>query len=131
MSAETAKLTNARWVQTTLLTKPPEGGYPIPKVSDFKLVKEPLTTIDQMEDNEVLVKSHFLSPDPYIVSYIMAREENVGKTVWAGAAGEIILSKTDTFAVGDKVVGGGSAGSQQYFKCEAKNLRKLPEGVRI
>jgi len=124
-SAPEAK-TQTRWVQTAVPQKPAEGGYPVPKLSDFKAVVEPVPTEADLADGEVLVRNHFLSPDPYIVSMIMANEANVGKTVWAGAAGEVVISKSDALAVGDLVVGGGSSGSQEYFRSQASKVNKFP-----
>ncbi len=130
-SAGDAGPQQTKWIEAAVPQRPPTGGYPIPKVSDFLAVREPVPTEAALADGEVLVKSHFLSADPYIVSMIMTQEGNVGKTVWAGAAGEVVASKSDAFTVGDLVVGPGSSGCQEFFIKPASQLRKFPHAAPL
>lgn len=122
-----------RWTQTAVPERPASGGYPIPKPSDFAHVREPVPSPDDLLDGEVLVKHAFLSPDPYIVSMIMARQENVGKTVWSGAVGYVTATRSDKFQIGDVCVGGGQMGAQEYSKRPADALFKFsaPDSVPL
>lgn len=115
-----------RWIQAAVPERPPQGGYPIPKVADFAAVSEPAPAQAALEDGEVLVKHLFLSPDPYIVSLIMTKPANVGKTVWSGAVGRVVATRTDAFAVGDLVVGGGQMGAQEWSTRKPGQVFKFP-----
>lgn len=83
-------------------------------ISNFKLVQ---TQTPALGPNQVLVRHHFLSLDPYMrgrmndaKSYVAPQA--LGQTIAGGTAGEIVGSQSDKFAVGDKVVGMG--GWQEY-----------------
>lgn len=120
-----------RWTQAAVPERPPSGGYPLPKPTDFTAVREAAPSAGDLADDEVLVRHEFLSPDPYIVSMIMTKPDNVGKTLWSGAVGRVVASRSDKFAAGDAVVGGGSMGAQQFSKRPAKAVNKLPAGTNI
>ena len=79
----------------------------MPKLSDFKAIREPIPAAANIQDGHVLIKHDFLSADPYVVAYRMTKPEHVDKTIWAGAAGKVVASKSKKFSVGDIVVGGG------------------------
>lgn len=123
--------TQTRWILTAVPQKPVAGGYPIPRISDFQAVVETVPQSGGLTEDQVLVKAHYLSPDPYIVSMIMTNPTNVGKTIWSGAAGKVIASMHSEFSVGDLVVGGGSCGAQEYFVALGKNLRKCPASIPL
>ncbi|MDB5827794.1 MAG: 2-alkenal reductase [Variovorax sp.] len=82
--------------------------------SNFKLVTAetpPLT------DNQVLVRHHYMSLDPYMRgrmndSKSYTANQPTGAVFQGGTAGEVVESKHPKFQVGDKVVGFG--GWQQY-----------------
>ena len=105
-----------RWVLGSVPEKP-SAGYPMPKLSDFKAIREPIPTGNDIKDGEVLIKNDFLSADPYVVAYRMTKPDHVGKTIWAGAAGKVVASKSKKISVGDIVVGGGMVGHAVQKTC--------------
>jgi len=80
----------------------------LPKLDhDFQLVE---TTLPSLQDGEILVKTLFLSVDPYmrgrmknVKSYSASFE--IGKPIYGGGVGEVIESKNETYAVGDIITG--------------------------
>lgn len=96
--------------------------------SNFKLVT---SQTPELKDNEVLVRHHYLSLDPYMRgrmndSKSYAQPQPLGQVMQGGTVGEIIESKNPKFAVGDKVVGFG--GWQEYSVVDASQpgvLRKV------
>lgn len=122
-----------RWKLAVKLEQPEDGGYPIPKVTDFEAVTEAVPSADSLAESEILVKHAFISPDPYIVKLIMTDEENVGKTVWCGAVGHVVASRSDKFAVGTTVVGGGKMGAREYSVATEDAVREFPvrDGVPL
>merc|ERR1711965_1008137 len=86
-----------RWTQAAVPERPPSGGYPLPKLTDSAAVREAAPSAGDLADDEVLVRHEFLSPDPYIVSMIMTKHDNVGKTLWSGAVGRVVASRSDKF----------------------------------
>ena len=93
--------------------------------SNFKTVTSETPTL---QDGQVLVRHHFLSLDPYMrgrmnESKSYAVPQAVGQTMGGGTVGEVVESKNDKYAVGDKVVGMG--GWQQYSVVDAHVLGAL------
>jgi NADPH-dependent curcumin reductase CurA len=96
--------------------------------SNFKLV---VCDTPVLQDNQVLVRHHFLSLDPYMRGRMndtksYAAPQALGQTMGGGTVGEVVESRNVKFAVGDKVVGMG--GWQQYSLVEADQtgaLRKV------
>ena len=93
--------------------------------SNFKTVT---TETPALQDGQVLVRHHFLSLDPYMrgrmnESKSYAVPQAVGQTMGGGTVGEVVESKNDKYAVGDKVVGMG--GWQQYSVVDAHVLGAL------
>jgi len=87
--------------------------------SNFKLVSSETRAL---KDNEVLVRHHYLSLDPYMRgrmndSKSYAVPQPLGQVMQGGAAGEVVESKHPKYAVGDKVVGFG--GWQEYNVVDA------------
>ncbi len=92
-----------------------------------------LTTAETpaLKDNQVLVKHHFLSLDPYMRgrmndSKSYAAPQEVGQVMGGGTVGEVVESRNPKFATGDKVVGMG--GWQEYSVVDADQpgaLRKV------
>jgi NADPH-dependent curcumin reductase CurA len=86
----------------------------IPQASDFGLREVALPTI---EDGGILVQNRFLSADPAMRGWItdsnnyVSRIE-IGDTMRAFAAGEVVESRNDAYAVGDQV--SGVFGWQEY-----------------
>jgi NADPH-dependent curcumin reductase CurA len=86
---------------------------------NFKLVT---AETPALADNQVLVRHHYMSLDPYMRgrmndSKSYAQPQPLGQVMQGGAAGEVVESKHPKFAVGDKVVGFG--GWQEYSVVDA------------
>jgi NADPH-dependent curcumin reductase len=96
--------------------------------SNFKLVS---TETPPLKDNEVLVRHHYMSLDPYMRGRMndaksYAQPQPLGQVMQGGTAGEVVESKHPKYAVGDKVVGFG--GWQEYSVVDAAQpgaLRKV------
>ncbi|MBT2300141.1 NADP-dependent oxidoreductase [Variovorax paradoxus] len=108
-----------------LLDNRPEGEA---VASNFKLVS---TETPALKDNEVLVRHHYMSLDPYMRGRMndaksYAQPQPLGQVMQGGTAGEVVESKHPKYAVGDKVVGFG--GWQEYSVVDAAQpgaLRKV------
>ncbi|MBB4221543.1 NADP-dependent oxidoreductase [Variovorax guangxiensis] len=87
--------------------------------SNFKLVT---AQTPDLKDNQVLVRHHYMSLDPYMRgrmndSKSYAQPQPLGQTMQGGTVGEVVESKHPKYAVGDKVVGFG--GWQEYSVVDA------------
>jgi len=99
-----------------------------PTAANFRTVDAPLPALG---DNQVLVRNHYLSLDPYMrgrmndaKSYAVPQE--LDKVMGGGTVGEVVESKHPNYKPGDKVVGMG--GWQQYVVVDAATpgmLRKV------
>jgi NADPH-dependent curcumin reductase CurA len=100
----------------------------IPRASDFGLREVALPTVP---DDAFLVQNQFLSADPAMRGWINDRDNysariEVGETMRAFAAGVIIESRNDAYAVGDQVMG--LFGWQEYIAATpAQVWRKVRE----
>ena len=97
--------------QQLLLDNRPKGEA---TTSNFKLVT---TKTPALMENQVLVRHHYLSLDPYMRgrmndSKSYAVPQPLGQVMIGGTVGEVVDSKHPKFHVGDKVVGMG--GWQHY-----------------
>lgn len=97
--------------QQIVLDNRPQGEA---TVANFKLVS---AETPALADNQVLVRHHFLSLDPYMRgrmndSKSYAASQPLGEVMIGGTVGEVVESKHPKFQPGDKVVGMG--GWQQY-----------------
>ncbi|KQX34154.1 NADP-dependent oxidoreductase [Variovorax sp. Root434] len=86
---------------------------------NFKLVT---AETPALADNQVLVRHHYMSLDPYMRgrmndSKSYAQPQPLGQTMQGGTVGEVVESKHPRYAVGDKVVGFG--GWQEYSVVDA------------
>lgn len=86
---------------------------------NFKLVT---AETPALADNQVLVRHHYMSLDPYMRgrmndSKSYAQPQPLGQTMQGGTVGEVVESKHPKFAAGDKVVGFG--GWQEYSVVDA------------
>ena len=85
----------------------------------FKANPEALPTLEHVElkdmpqqdlrDGQIRVRNHYLSVDPYMRGRMTTAKSyvegfQVGEPMLGGAVGEVIESKADGFAVGDKVL---------------------------
>jgi len=86
---------------------------------NFKLVT---SQTPALADGQVLVRHHYLSLDPYMRGRMndtksYTAPQALHEVMGGGTVGEVIESRSDKFAVGDKVVGMG--GWQQYSVVDA------------
>ena len=100
----------------------PEGE---PSKENF-LVDE--TEINELPENEVLIKNLWMSVDPYMRGRMIDRKSYVppfelGKTLEGGAIGIVIESKSSNFKEGDFV--NSNFGWREYFTAEGKYLTKI------
>ncbi|MDB5730398.1 MAG: Alcohol dehydrogenase zinc-binding domain protein [Variovorax sp.] len=89
-----------------LLDNRPEGEA---AASNFRLV---IRETPPLQDNQVLVRHHYLSLDPYMRGRMndaksYAQPQPLGEVMQGGTAGEVVESRHPKYAVGDKVVGFG------------------------
>jgi len=107
------------------LVSRPEGEA---TAANFKLIT---SDTRPLADNEVLVRHHYMSLDPYMrgrmnESKSYAQPQPLDQVFQGGTVGEIVESKNPKYAVGDKVVGFG--GWQEYSVVDASQpgaLRKV------
>jgi len=97
----------------------------MPKESDFSLVESP---VPSPADGQVLVKTAFLSVDPYMRGRITgvrtyADPVNIGDVMEGGTVGQVVESKHPGFATGDFVHS--NWGWQEYAAVNGQALRKL------
>ena len=100
------------------------SGMPVPE--DFELVESP---IPQPGDGEVLVRTIYLSLDPYMRGS-MSKTETVGQVLVGGVVGEVVESRHPDFHAGQFVcqyVGG--YGWQSYGVVPGAELRVLDPGL--
>ncbi|RUS49217.1 NADP-dependent oxidoreductase [Cohnella sp. AR92] len=98
-----------------------------PTDETFEFREEP---IPQPGEGQVLVRSIYLSVDPYMRGRMSAAKSytepyRVGEVIEGGVVGEVVESRSDKFKPGDKVLG--MLGWQLYGVAEADKLRKLDE----
>ncbi|GAC1390234.1 MAG: NADP-dependent oxidoreductase [Variovorax sp.] len=99
-----------------LLDNRPEGEA---VAGNFRLVTR---ETPPLQDNQVLVRHHYLSLDPYMRGRMndaksYAQPQPLGEVMQGGTAGEVVESRHPKYAVGDKVVGFG--GWQEYSVVDA------------
>ncbi len=112
------------------LVSRPEGAA---SADNFRLVETPLA--DPAQD-QVLVRNHFLSLDPYMRGRMndaksYAKPQPLGQVMQGSTVGEVVASKHPGYRPGDMVVGAG--GWQQYALLDASVpgvLRKV-DATRI
>jgi NADPH-dependent curcumin reductase CurA len=97
----------------------------LPKESDFSLVDANMPVV---ADGQVLVKTAYLSVDPYMRGRITgvrtyAEPVNVGDVMAGGAVGQVVESRSTALAPGDFVLG--QWGWREYVAVDGANLRKL------
>ncbi|KQU81586.1 MULTISPECIES: NADP-dependent oxidoreductase [unclassified Rhizobacter] len=111
--------------QQIVLASRPEGEA---TAANFRLDSKPLPALS---DNQVLVRHHYLSLDPYMRGRMnagksYAQPQPIDQVMIGGTAGEVVESRHPGFKAGDKVVGMG--GWQQYAVVDASQpgtLRKV------
>lgn len=88
--------------------------------------------VRQPEENEVIVKSLYLSVDPYMRGRMSAAKSyvepyRVGEVIEGGGVGEVVESRSEQFKPGDKVLG--MLNWQLYSVHDASKLRKVDDQV--
>ena len=106
-----------------VMQRVPDG---LPQTDDFVIVAEPL---DAIEDGQMLLKTRWLTLDPYMRSGFMTQPANVGKTVVGGTVSEVIDSRADGWRPGDLVVG--YYGWQEYSIGTADDVQWNNPGMPI
>jgi NADPH-dependent curcumin reductase CurA len=101
----------------------------MPKPSDWKLVEEP---VRPLADGELLVKSVYISVDPYMRGRISGAKSyaapvEIGGVMVGGAVGEVLESRNPKFAPGDIVQG--EFGWQEYPISAGKGVRKVDPAI--
>lgn len=86
--------------------------------------------VQQPEEGQVVVKSMYMSVDPYMRGRMSAAKSYVapyelGEVITGGVVGEVIESRSAKFAPGDKVLG--MLGWQLYNVTDADKLQKVDE----
>ena len=109
-----------------LLKKRPVGAA---RESDFE-VRE--AAPPDPGDGEVLVRQRFMSLDPAMRGWMNDRRSYVppvglGDVMRAYGVGEVIRTRSDSFAEGDLVLG--LLGWQRYAALEARHLQPVPAGI--
>lgn len=97
----------------------------VPKPSDFRLERAP---IPAPADGECLVRSHYLSVDPYMRGRISGRKSyaepvGIGEVIVGAAVGEVLESRSDRVAAGQFVTG--ALGWQEHSCVPANALRAV------
>jgi hypothetical protein len=105
-----------------LLASRPEG-WPIE--ANFRIEEVPLV---EPRDGELLVRSHWLSLDPYMRGRMndaksYAPKVEIGDVMVGGAVGEVLASKNGAYKVGDFVVG--SFGWQTHAVSNGAGVMKV------
>jgi len=113
-----APLTNCQ----VLLNAHPVG---FPVDSDFKMVETP---VPEPGDGELLIRTIYLSLDPYMRGRMSPRPSYVvgvkrGEVMTAGTVGRVVASRHECFAEGDFVLS--SSGWQEYAVAAGSVVRKL------
>ncbi|MHA1984762.1 MAG: NADP-dependent oxidoreductase [Candidatus Hodarchaeales archaeon] len=93
-----------------------------PKQTDWLIEK---TEIPKINENEILVKVHYISVDPAMRGWMNDVKSylppvKLGEVMRAGGLGEVVRSNLDNFKVGDFVTGG--FGVQSYCVSDGKGL---------
>lgn len=109
-----------------LLVKRPAG---MPDESCFKLVT---SSMPQPENGQVLVRTLFISVDPYMRGRMSDRKSYVppfllNEVLNGGVVGEVVDSKSNNFEKGNVVIG--NLGWQDYSMAGEKDVRKIDPDV--
>ena len=111
--------------QQLLLDNRPQGEA---TTSNFKLVT---TKTPALTENQVVVRHHYLSLDPYMRGRMndaksYALPQALGQTMGGGTVGEVIESRSAQYAVGDQVVEWGGRVVVQIDSHGWKQDRNIP-----
>ena len=109
---------NKKWI----LNKRPIG---YPKEDDFKLIE---SSVDKLDEGEILIESHYLSLDPYMRgrmndSKSYAPSIKLGGIITGEVVGKVVQSKSKLFNEGDYATA--HIGWQKYGKIDGAGARKI------
>ena len=111
----------------------------------IKLVKRPELTITpdlfetvlletpELKDGQILLKQTHMSLDPAMKGWMMEDRDSyiapveLGEIMRSSGVGEVVESKNEQFAVGDRIWGG--MGWSEYAVSDGQGLQKLPPGI--
>ena len=105
-----------------ILAERPQG---MPDSNTFNVVQ---TNVEEIKENQVLIKTLYVSVDPYMRGRMEDTESyvepfKVNQVIEGGSIGEVIESKSNKFNQGDIVIG--SFGWQEYFTATDKEIRNI------
>jgi hypothetical protein len=108
------------------LRKRPIG---MPDESDFQIVEVP---IGKPRDGEVLVQNIYVSVDPYMRGRMIDRKSysppfQLGETITGGCVGQVVLTNTDKFQVGEYVLS--QKGWREYYLSDGGGLTRVDPSV--
>ncbi len=103
----------------------------MPALDNFNMVN---TAVPQPKDGEVLVRTLYISVDPYLRGRMREGRSyvapfTVGQVIESGAVGEVLESRAPEFQPGDIV--SGMFGWRLYNTAHARSLMKVPAGPPI
>jgi len=108
-----------------VLARRPNG---IPQDQDFELVEE---VLEELSQGEVAVEVEHLGIDAFITTTLdhdgHHGQNELSQAVMALGVGNVVESRSDELAVGDKVFGG--MGAQRYRVAQAKDFNKLDTSI--
>jgi NADPH-dependent curcumin reductase len=118
-------MTGGKNQQILLVSRP--HGEPVPE--NFRLVE---TAIPQIGAGEILLRTKFLSLDPYMRGRMNEAKSYVppfklGEPMGGGTVSEVVASNNPGYSIGDIVLSFG--GWQDYSVSDGKGLRKLDAGL--
>lgn len=110
--------------QQILLAHRPTGA---PQTSDFRWAE---TAVPEIGDGQFLVRSHYLSLDPYMRGRMSeaksyAKPVELGEVMIGGAVGQVVTSRHPKFKAGDMVVG--AFGWQLYAVSDGAGVRTITD----
>jgi hypothetical protein len=102
----------------------------VPTASNFTLAE---TTLEPLQDQQVLVRNQFMSVDPYMRGRMNDRKSyvppfEIGKALEGGAVGEVIESRSSDFEVGDVVTS--RYGWREAFIAAPKELHTVNKAAQ-
>ena len=109
--------------RTIVLKRNPQGAV---KPADFEMLTQEVPPI---EEGQMLLRTKWLTLDPYMRSGPINKEENVGATMVGGTVSEVLESRTSQWSVGDLVVG--YYGWQEYSIGTPDDIQWGNEGMPI
>ena len=102
----------------------------VPTAANFTVAE---TTLESLQDQQVLVRNLFMSVDPYMRGRMNERQSyvppfEIGKVLEGGAVGEVIASRADEFKVGDVVTS--RYGWREAFIAAPRDLHAVNKAVQ-